>query len=220
MKKIALLLVLAVSLISVSSCSKRVLKGEGPIISETRSLADFDQIYCNGSIDLEVVASNRDEVTISGYQNLVPAYRTDVSSGKLYLEYDDEYINIRHDNLKVTVYTTGFEKLKLSGSGDVAIKSGINSDYMNIQISGSGNVRLTHNTFKTLITKINGSGNIYARDADSDEVYATISGSGDISVTALDLLDARISGSGDIDYWGNPASVTVDVSGSGRVRKH
>lgn len=220
MKKIALLLVLAISLISVSSCNKRVLKGEGPIVTETRSLADFDEIHCNGSIDLEVIASSRDEVTISGYHNLVPAYRTDVSSGKLYLEYDNDFINVKHDNLKITVYTTGFNKLKLSGSGDVAIRSGINTDDMDLRIDGSGNIRLTHNTFKTLITKINGSGNIYARDADADEVYATVSGSGDISVTALDLLDARITGSGDIDYWGNPSSVTVDISGSGRVRKH
>lgn len=220
MKQIALLLTFSVLLFSTSSCNKKVLKGEGPIISETRSLADFDQILCNGSVDLTIVASNKDEVTISGYQNLVPAYRTDVSNNTLYLEYDDDYINVKHDNIKLTVYTTGFGKLKLSGSGDVVMMSDINTDYMDVTIEGSGNIRLTQNTFKTFITKVNGSGNINARDVDANEVYATVSGSGDISVTALDLLDARISGSGDIDYWGNPSSVTVDISGSGRVRKH
>ena len=76
------------------------------------------------------------------------------------------------------------------------------------------------NTLKILYIDINGSGNINTRDVDADDVYTDISGSGDISVTALNMLDARISGSGDIDYWGNPPTVKLDVSGSGRVRKH
>ena len=46
-----------------------------------------------------------------------------------------------------------------------------------------------------------------------------ISGSGNATVTVSDRLDAQLSGSGQLTYYGNPPQVTQDVSGSGRVTK-
>ena len=61
MKKLAVLLALVISTISVTSCRKHVLKGGGSVVTETRNLADFDEIISEGSLDIEVLPSNRDE---------------------------------------------------------------------------------------------------------------------------------------------------------------
>ncbi|MEZ5017298.1 MAG: head GIN domain-containing protein [Flavipsychrobacter sp.] len=221
MKKVAVLLALAISTISFTSCRKHVLRGGGSIVTETRSLADFDEIISNGSIDVEVLPSNRDEVRITGYQNLVSAFKTDVSNKRLYLEYDDQYINIKQDNIKLTVYTTDMTVFTLNGSGDVAIPQGANTTYMELKVTGSGNIRMNGgDSLQTLKIRVNGSGNVYTRDTDAKNVEATVTGSGDITLTAHESLDARISGSGNINYWGNPSIVTVNITGSGKVRKY
>ena len=160
-------------------------------------------------------------VRLTGYQNLVSAFKTDVSNKRLYLEYDDQYVNIRHDNLKLTVYTTDMTVFTLNGSGDVAIPQGANTTYLELKINGSGNIRMNGgDTLQTLKIKVNGSGNVYTRDTDARNAEASISGSGDITLTVHEMLDARISGSGNINYWGNPPTVKVDITGSGDVRKY
>jgi hypothetical protein len=50
------------------------------------------------------------------------------------------------------------------------------------------------------------------------EATAEISGSGDISVAARDNLAVRVSGSGTVEYSGDPV-VDEEITGSGDVRK-
>jgi len=66
---------------------------------------------------------------------------------------------------------------------------------------------------------ISGSGDIKAYDLEADNVDATVSGSADIKVTARKMLKARVSGSGDISYKGNPQKVDTKTSGSGDITK-
>ena len=54
---------------------------------------------------------------------------------------------------------------------------------------------------------IAGSGNIQAADLEAENTDASISGSGNISCYASQKLVARVKGSGDIAYKGNPQEV-------------
>ena len=62
-----------------------------------------------------------------------------------------------------------------------------------------------------------GAGDVNARELDADEVDVNISGAGDVEVTALKRIDARISGVGEIDYWGRPEKERTRVSGIGDI---
>ncbi|MDG1774786.1 MAG: DUF2807 domain-containing protein, partial [Flavobacteriaceae bacterium] len=44
-----------------------------------------------------------------------------------------------------------------------------------------------------------------------------VSGSADVTLTVKGTLNAKVSGSGDIQYKGNPKKVASKVSGSGDV---
>jgi hypothetical protein len=47
-----------------------------------------------------------------------------------------------------------------------------------------------------------------------------VSGSGDADVYASNSLKARVNGSGDIDYSGNPNTSDTKVLGSGSISSH
>ncbi|MBL7682659.1 MAG: DUF2807 domain-containing protein [Flavipsychrobacter sp.] len=217
MKKLAAVAFLAT--IAFTSCSKHRIKGEGSIVSETRSLPAVTTVNLNGSEDLEVIPSKENKIVVSGYQNLVPVFKTNTSGNTLNLEFQDKYFNIRNNNIKLTLYTTDVNNIKLNGSGNITIKDSLKTNSLDVNINGSGNVYMYNNYIENLALRINGSGNINARQATGKYVYAKISGSGDMEITVQEKLDAHISGSGTIKYWGSPSSVNTDISGSGKVRK-
>ncbi|MBS1771909.1 MAG: DUF2807 domain-containing protein [Bacteroidetes bacterium] len=218
MKK--LLSIAVLSTVFFTSCYKGRLKGEGSIISDTRSISSFYTLQSDGEADVEVIASNSNKVVVTGYQNLVPAFETNVSGDKLTLRFKEKYINVRNNNIKVTVYSTNVNMVRINGSGRIIVGDSIKSKTMMADINGSGDIGFGKNAFDDLNLHVSGSGNISAYPATSKTVTAEISGSGDIQTTVTETLNAKISGSGDIDYMGNPVNVNLNISGSGKVHKH
>ena len=97
----------------------------------------------------------------------------------------------------ISVYSlrpTGF-KTAVSGSGDIVVSG--KTDEFEAAVAGSGDIK--------------------AIDLSSKRADMRISGSGGISITVNEEILARISGSGDIKYRGNPRIEDVKVSGSGKV---
>lgn len=211
---------IAFCLLAFTSCRKYGLIGEGQVISETRTVPSYTSVNADGDVDVEIYQSNENKVIVTAYQNLIPVYETNVSGNTLSLHFKNGYWNVRHNNVHVTVYSTDVNNVIVNGSGKVVVKDGIKSKSMNARISGSGDITINENRFESMNLKISGSGNIKSRLAASDYVRAEISGSGGIETTVEQTLSAKISGSGDIDYWGNPVVSEANISGSGKIRKH
>lgn len=93
----------------------------------------------------------------------------------------------------------------ISGSGDVKLQQ-IESEECTASIAGSGDIGLSGKTFNAEY-KIAGSGNIGAGNLESENVSASTAGSGSISCYASGKLIARVTGSGDIAYRGNPQEI-------------
>ena len=116
---------------------------------------------------------------------------------------------------KTTIKTENF-KTAMSGSGDITLD--IESNSVGTSMSGSGSITLSGTTSDFNVT-ISGSSDIKAYELEADTVIATVSGSADIQVTAKKMLKARVSGSGDISYRGNPEKIDTKTSGSGDITK-
>ena len=213
-------MLMASASILFSSCYKNSIKGEGSVLSDTRQLSSFNAVYANGDADVEIHSSATNKVIVTGYQNLVPAYKTKVRDGRLTLEFEDHYWNVRNNNIKVDVYATELTSVQINGSGDVYVGADIGGRYMDADVNGSGNITLSSNNYEDMNLKVNGSGDIDAQAARAANADARISGSGNIKLTVHQYLDAHITGSGNIDYWGDPERVDTEVSGSGKIRKH
>ena len=82
-------------------------------------------------------------------------------------------------------------------------------------ISGSGSIDLAGTTTELLVD-LGGSGDIDTSELSAQEAVVEIGGSGDVSVAARDNLSVRITGSGTVEYSGDPV-VDQEISGSGDV---
>lgn len=108
---------------------------------------------------------------------------------------DIEAENLQYTNLSSFV----------KGSGDIDLKN-VKATTVRTIVSGSGDVDIKGSTQWATLT-VNGSGDISAEKLTATEVVATVAGSGDITCYASKKLDAKVSGSGDIEYKGSPSIV-------------
>ena len=215
------------------------IKGNGNQKTETRTTPEYDEIKLQGYFDVDLVAGKEGSITVQAEENLMPYIKLEVEGNSLKI-YQEKNKNLQPSKGYKILITVPFDKISavtLSGSGDVNTKSviqankftatlsgsgdldlDINASDVEAKLSGSGDVRLKGKSDK-LTAKISGSGDVSANDLMAKDVEAGISGSGNIRVNCSGTLNARISGSGDVIYTGQPTSKDTKVSGSGNIRK-
>lgn len=216
MKKIGFFL-LSASLL-FSACTKSI-RGSGSTITETRNIAAITSVQLEGSAEVEIMQGNVQSVTVSGYENLVPIFVTQVTNGNLVLRFEDPYYNVRRNNIKVAIVVPDLLAVRSNGSGQISISNFLNKINLAASINGSGNIMVNNSSFNKMVLDVNGSGNIKAYGCTAGDTEAEIHGSGNIEITCINKISAHIYGSGNIDYWGNPVATDIQISGSGRVRK-
>ena len=240
MKKLIQLVACGLFLVGfTANAQQNKISGNGKIVTETRTTSDYDAIKISGSFDVDLVAGNEGKIILKGEENIVAAIIVEVEDNALKI-YVKKNTNIRSSIGKKVQVTVPFEKiseLSLSGSGNIQSKDAIKNDKFTTKLSGSGNFNLTvdsnslelnlsgsgnvqlKGTADNFTTKLSGSGDIDALNLKSKNVEVNVSGSGNSKVNCSESLTARVSGSGDIKYSGNPEKRDVKVSGSGNISK-
>lgn len=240
MKKIAILSLTALICTScVGQWGKRI-KGNGNITTIERKTNDYDGISVSGWFDVELVNGSEGQIRLTGEENLLEYITTEVKDNKLIIKVENG-LNLKpsswNEGILITIPIETINAVSLAGSGDIVGKTtikttdfntamsgsgditlDIESSSINASMSGSGDINLSGETNDFEAT-ISGSGDIKAFDLIAENVDANISGSADIKVTVKQKLKARVSGSGDITYKGNPIKVDTKVSGSGDISK-
>lgn len=240
MKKLIQLVVCGAFLVSFAgNAQSNKISGNGKEITDTRTTGEYDAIKIAGSFDVDLIAGKEGKITLKGEENILEVIVVEVEDNTLKI-YVKKNTNIRSSFGKKVQVTVPFEKisqLTLAGSGDIqskniikndkfsAILSGsgkfnleVDSNALELNLSGSGNVHLK-GVADNFTTKLSGSGDIDAGNLKSKNVNVNVSGSGNTKVNCNESLTARVSGSGDIKYSGNPEKRDVKVSGSGNISK-
>ena len=240
MKKLAALSLVALFTISCTAQWGKSVKGNGKVVTIERSTGDYDAIAISGWFDVDLIDGNEGDISMKGEENLLDHILTEVKDGKLVIKVE-KGINLKPSSWKqgihITVPVESISSVSLSGSGDIVGKTTIKARSFTTSMSGSGDITLDidassisasmsgsgdinlSGTTKDFDVTISGSGDIKAYELEADNVDATVSGSADIKVTANQRLKARVSGSGDIHYKGNPEKVDTKTSGSGDITK-
>ena len=214
MKSIGILLMAVITMVA---CSKESIRGSGRTLTETRSVAPFTGVRQEGSANVNITYGTQQTVEITGYENLLPIYETNVQNETLVLKFRNDQYNVRNNNITVNITMPALSNIALNGSGEYRIKNFTGSN-ISAEINGSGEVYAENCVYDKTVFRVNGSGHIKAAQIESKESDVEINGSGNIDITCSEKLKAIIHGSGQVNYWGTP-SVTVDISGSGSVRK-
>ncbi len=215
MKKLVQLI--SVGLVLLTACNKENIRGTGPIITEKRTVPTFTEIEIDGDANATVSYGLQQEVSVKGYQNLLPVYETKLVGTTLHLGFKSNYYNVRNNNIQVAIVVPVLSHLRTNGSGNIVATGFGNGNFLSAYINGSGDISLQHSKYTKATYEVNGSGNINGSSTELREAKATIHGSGDIFLRVINKLKAEIYGSGNIDYWGNPTDVDSHVSGSGNI---
>lgn len=145
-------------------------------------------------------------MAVSGSGNIIAA---DIETDSLEVDISGSG-NVHIGDLVADEFVAG-----ISGSGDIRINDLAAEEFV-VKVSGSGSTEIAGEVLRQQIG-ISGSGEHDGRDLRSQVASVKISGSGNATVWAVDSLDARVRGSGSIDYYGNP-KVEFNGSGSGNVK--
>jgi len=227
--------------ISINAQWGKRIKGNGKEVTINRTVGDYDAIAVAGWFDVDLVSGNEGELTLNGEENLLEYIKTEVKDGKLVVKIE-KGVNLKSSNwnsgINVTIPVESVNMVSLSGSGDVVGKTVLKANNFETKISGSGDITLEieANDVQASLSgsgdinlsgkaayfevSVSGSGDIKAYNLEAEHVEAQVSGSADIKVTANQMLKARVSGSGDITYRGNPTKINTKVAGSGDISRY
>lgn len=228
-------ILLSITINAQSWWNSKKVKGNGNVITKTRSIDSFDKVSVGGSFDVNLIDGTEGKLTIEGEENLLPYIETEVRNGKLKVQFK-ENTNIRTTKrLVITIPFEDIEAISLGGSGNVTVKKRLKADDAAFSIGGSGNIttNVEANTVKVSIggsgniklkgktdnfkCSLAGSGSIKAYDLNANSLKASIAGSGSIQTSVRNKIKANIVGSGSVYYKGNPSNINTNSIGSGDV---
>ena len=179
--------------------------------TETRAVADFDEIRVGDAIAVEVSAGNDFLVTVSGNDNLLGRIETRLAGDRLTIE----MMPGRYRNLDVTVSIEMPElnALDLSGASEGEL-NGLPSAAQEfvLELSGASEATIENASANKLQLGLSGASlaRLYGFEVRQAEV--NLSGASDASVWVADRISGSLSGASKLHYRGDP---TIDVSSSG-----
>jgi len=223
--------------LSLNAQSNKTVKGNGKMATKTIKTGDYDAIKCAGSMDYILVSGTEGNITVEGEENLLDYIVAEVKDNTLKVKYQKNF-NLKtskNKTIKITIPFKDINSVALSGSGDLWNEDKISTNNLEVALAGSGDIILDIETSdvegkiagsgditlkgstNNLVAKVSGSGDFHGFDLQANNTDVAVAGSGDAKVVSNKSLKARVSGSGDIAYKGNPDKEDTKVSGSGSI---
>lgn len=215
---------------------KNRVKGSGKVTTTNITTAAYDEVSVVGSLTAVLVSGKEGALSITADDNLHEFVDVASNDGKLVIKIKNGVSYSSKNDIVVTVPFSEISTISLTGSGDVLAKNTIKGNALTVKVTGSGDmVLMTEATgidakvtgsgdmklsgkVENLEVKVSGSGNFEGYELNAANTQAYVSGSGDAQVSASTSIKARVNGSGDIRYKGNPATIDKKIMGSGTVK--
>jgi hypothetical protein len=239
MKTVSKIAIAFLATVSLSSCMFDInfdqVNGDGNVVTETRNVGDFDQVRGTNGLDVFLTEGTENKVMIEADENLQPIIETEVRDGKLIITTLE---NIgRSKAKKVHITYTNLTAIEASSGADVEGRSVVKSQSLSLSASSGSDLKVE--IFSQDVTAQTSSGaditvsgkaaNLYAQASSGSDLNAKnllvatceakASSGADITVHVKERLATEASSGGDINYYGNPATVSKQDNVSGGVHK-
>lgn len=213
------------------------VSGSGVSKTETRDLSEFTAIVIDYPADIVIRQGEKQSVTISADDNLLPQLRTNVSGGVLTLASRESSYGRRVSPtmpVRIEITVKDLRSVDYPTAGRVRIEN-FQTDSLEVNVDGAGELSLDDVKIGRLVVELNGAGSISAKGTGDNVVLrvdgvgsfrgadfsvgtarVTINGAGSAIVWVDDQLTVNINGVGSVTYYGSP-QVHQDVGGLGSV---
>lgn len=233
-------------LTSFLSC-KKVPLSNGPKVTQTRELPDFNEVHVNDNISISLVRSDTCYIDITTGKNIIDNITTEVNNGILTICNTStcNWIRPYDFELHATLYFKDIRNFIFSSAGTLDTRNDYtgqinNDDFYRFEIDGgSGDVELNINNcnelhlvyqYGTSRLNIHGENNkkltiyknsygiIDASCYDAETVNVTTHSHSDCYISASKCIYAEINSLGNIYYKGEPTEIHCDYGEFSRGR--
>ena len=216
------ILYIVASMLLFSSCfhvntnwngGKNAIKGEGPVITKSFDLKDFDRIVINGQADAAFTQSDTYEVTLRAQENVFDYVDYRVEGTTLILEMKDKR-TVRSTDFDLTIKAPVLKSLEINGAADFDIPAGLMSEAdLRIEVNGAGDLSFNALRCNDLSVSANGAADMDLKAIDVQKLKVEVNGAGDVNIDGKAAeADLTVNGAGDIDATG--------LQVAGKVSKH
>ena len=205
--------------------------------TEKRNVGTFDGIHIAGSYNVKLISGAEGTIELKGDEEDLEKIASNIKNGTLTIKQKEKswfgtwgnemvYITIPVEDIDKVILIGSGEidsrftlagnhfKTILSGAGDIHISVDVN--HLDAMVTGSGKIILEGDA-STVDFTVTGSGEIEANGIEASTGKGKITGSGDIEMYVSEILDAHITGSGDVVCRGNPKKQKTKITGSGDI---
>jgi hypothetical protein len=228
-------------LVTLSGCEVTVANSSikfdsGNSRTESRSVKNFQEISSNLPAEINIIQGDRESLSITAQNDILPKIVTKVVSGKLELVFKQNETIQTTEPIQVDLQLKNLNGMDFFGAALVKAPK-IKSDRLEINSSGASSITIDSLQGKQLTLDLSGTGKVkLAGRVDSQEVSLSGVGKYDGSklrtlITDIDLsgtgkallwversLNIDLGGLGQVSYYGNP-QVTEDVSGMAKIER-
>jgi hypothetical protein len=216
----------------------KVIIGSGNVTRVDRPVSGFTAVALDGSGEVTITQGAGESLSVEAEDNLLPLITSVVRDGVLRLDFNrGDWRDVIKPTkpIRFLVSVRDLSALDLAGSGTMRAGT-VESPNLAVTVSGSGDVTLDEFRGDSLKATLDGSGNITAAgqsqrlevfltgsgkvnadDLESQTASVSLGGSGDVTLWVRSALDISISGSGTVNYFGQPTVGKRDITGSGDV---
>ncbi len=192
---------------------------------QTRKVTGFERIVLQGSLDVKYRQTDSFMVKVEGPVEVIKDVETRVEGNVLKIRMKDEgkFLRFRlSDNDDVTVYVSSpdFLGVTLQGSGDFDCQGLLDTDNLDIEVQGSGDIEFDNIICDKVDVSVLGSGDVELKRVKAQQSKNEVVGSGEIKIHYDNSGDVQstIIGSGDITLSGQVKRSSYDVRGSGDMK--
>jgi hypothetical protein len=214
--------------------SNQRLTASGHQITQNRPVIGVRSVKLGSVVDLEIHQGETESLTVTADEAILPALLTNVSLGQMTIRYDPRYSIQGNLRPKLVLTVKDLNELRLNSSGNVTVGplttstfniilgsscnvriQGLHADKVSSRITSSGDISIQGEA-NSLNLDISSSVNYQAGDLKVQTATIHMSSSADVTLWVVKNLDATITSSGNIAYYGNPV-VHQNNSSSGKL---
>jgi len=214
------------------------IHGDGNVKTETRSVTAFTGVDVSGGLDITVKQDSSTSVTIETDANLQQYILTRVEDGVLHIYQENNTSLDPTKGIVIHISNPSFSSFEASGACDIHgenkiqhtgeinlhatgasnIELDLSAPKVTSELSGASGVKLSGTT-KDLDIDASGASHAKCYELLTENANADLSGASSANIFASVKITGEATGASDLTYKGSAATVTVNTSGAGSVKK-
>ena len=213
--KVLTTFVFATALLVAQGCdvSFSGIPGSGVAKTEQRTVDDFHAISASGTAAVNVVVGQEKSVTVTFDDNLLELLRTEVVNGELRIYTDGSYNTKAGLDIQVTV--PELDSVTISGVSTLTAAN-VSGPSFKVNVSGVAKATVSGEV-EDLAVSTSGTSKANLKDLIAKNTTVQASGTSNAIVFASQSVDAKSSGTADINVHGAPEDIKQSSSGVSNI---